>query len=85
MWDGTVVANSPKSLRDKIGVSMLWRLYSVARGGKDWLGVLLRRTKSGGREWVKEGNVWKGPRLTSLERRTLHRPVSCDIMDVAAC
>lgn len=28
---------------------------------KDWFGVvLLRRTKSGGREWVTEGNIWEG-------------------------
>lgn len=54
---------------------------------KDWLGVLLLllRTKSGGREWVTEGNIWKGPRLTSLGRRTLHRPASCDMTDVATC
>lgn len=45
--------------------------------------LLLRRTKEGGREWVTEGNIWKGPRLTSLGRRTLHRPVSCDMMVVA--
>lgn len=53
---------------------------------KDWLGVLLLlRTKSGRREWVTEGNIWKGPKLTSLGRRTLHRPVSCDMTSVATC
>lgn len=29
---------------------------------RDWLGVLLllRKAKSGGREWVTEGNIWEG-------------------------
>lgn len=34
MWNGGVVANATKSLRDKIEISILWRQYRVASGGK---------------------------------------------------
>lgn len=65
MWNGGVVANAAKSLRGKIrksvclatveGCSKRWK-------AKDWLGalLLLRKAKSGGREWVTEGNIWEG-------------------------
>lgn len=81
LWDRAVVANSSEGLRDDIRVSMLYTTAATSgKGGGD--GDVVEGKGCCSRQWAtKRFGHLRRVVLTSLGRRTLHRPVSCDMVD----